>query len=106
MLLKALLKIMATKRLRHPTFKTVGQAARAAEEARAIHLLLDLGAIKANFVRLSSVTLKAANAGDKIPILDYSVTPFGLALYDHIAAEMGVLEFGALVKMEAAKGHL
>jgi hypothetical protein len=71
-----------------PDRRTVGQVLGTAARLNAISRLLDLTAIRADFIRLSTEMLQ--NLQDSDSWVRYCATPFGQALFEHVANMMGM----------------
>lgn len=74
-----------------PTMKTMGQALGNARHISAISRLLELKALKTNYLHITPELLSATSDQPGEKILKYKLTEFGNALLEHIAAEMGML---------------
>jgi hypothetical protein len=85
-----LLEAMKNDKVRHPANRTMREAVGGMERSRAIGLLLELGALRASLIELTPEILQAPEAD--LPMLEYVLTPFGMALVSHIASEMGALK--------------
>jgi hypothetical protein len=89
-----LFEAIRDNRLQHPPTRTFGQLLGSIERIQAISLLLEVGALKANLVRVTPDMLRALKddtVADQ-PLLDYVLTPLGQALFQHLAHDMGAFE--------------
>lgn len=84
----------------HPARRTMGEALGAVGPSQAIARLLDMGALRAEFVRVSSELLSEGNSARAEELLSYRITPFGSALVDFGAQQMGLLDEGVRDLME------
>ncbi|HZI72738.1 MAG TPA: hypothetical protein VFD73_01665, partial [Gemmatimonadales bacterium] len=73
---------------------TIATSLAASENIQAIQLLLEVGAIRTNVVRVTPEMI-APGTLDLIidqPLVDYLPTSFGRALADYVATDMGAFE--------------
>ena len=84
----------------HPVMRTMGQALGNADRSRAIARLLDLGAIKTEYRRMTPESV--TNAGDEPAegMLRYRTTAFGSAIFDEGMKRMGMLSPGVVKILE------
>jgi hypothetical protein len=87
----------------HPATRTMVQVLAAVQRSQAIALLLDLGAIRANVLRMTPELLGdlAKQNSTEPELLSYRPTPFGQALLEYCGEEMGVLEPSLRPALEA-----
>lgn len=79
----------------HPQpMKTMGQALGNARHISAISRLLELGALRTNYLHITPELLASPNDQPAEKMLKYKLTPFGNILLEHIASEMGMLSPG------------
>ena len=74
-----------------PPMKTMGQALGNACHISAISRLLELKALKTNYLHITPELLSSTSDQPGEKILKYKLTEFGNALLEYIAAEMGML---------------
>ena len=74
-----------------PQMKTMGQALANARHISAISRLLELGALRTNYLRITPELLADPNDQPGEKMLKYELTQFGNVLLEHIASEMGML---------------
>jgi hypothetical protein len=79
-------------RVSHPETKTMGQILGSVQRTAAISLLLDLGALRAEPIRLTPELLKETVDAPSTPFLTYALTPFGRALVEVVADSMGAFD--------------
>ena len=72
----------------HPVMRTMGQVMANTSRARAIERLLDMGALKTEYVQVTPEILQSA--GDKLAenMFRYYTTPFGSAIFEEGIARM------------------
>ena len=74
-----------------PPIKTMGQALGNARRISAISRLLELGALKTDYIQITPemlVEMQQDQPGEKM--VKYQLTQFGRALIEHIGSEMGI----------------
>jgi len=72
----------------HPVMRTMGQVLSNASRARAIERLLDLGALKTEYVRVTPELLQSAGGGPAENVFRYHTTSFGSAIFEEGTARM------------------
>jgi hypothetical protein len=82
----------------HPVMRTMRQAIGNASRARAIERLLDLGALKTEYLQVTPELLKSA--GDKLAenMFRYHTTPFGSAIFEEGTARILSPEIVSILK--------
>lgn len=75
----------------HPVMRTMAQALGSADRSRAISRLLDLGAIKAEFLRLTPEFLQSTEDKPAEGMMRYRATAFGRGIFDESVNRMGML---------------
>lgn len=86
-----LLAAAAKDGIHPPPMKTMGQALGNARHISAISRLLELGALKTNYLHITPELLTEHKDQPGEKILKYNLTQFGSVLLEHIAEEMGML---------------
>lgn len=86
-----LLTAAAKDGIHPPPMKTMGQALGNARHISAISRLLELGALRTNYLHITPELLSNPNDQPAEKMLKYKLTEFGNALLKHIASEMGML---------------
>lgn len=76
--------------MRPPAPRNMGEVLGSFDRVRAIDRLLDTGAIRCEFVRVTAELLDSEASEPGEGMLTFRLTPFGSALFEHIAVEMGV----------------
>ncbi len=84
----------------HPVMRTMGQALGNADRSRAISRLLDLGAIKTEYRRITPELVTAAGDEPGEGMLRYRATAFGSAIFGEIMNRMGMLSPEVLKLLE------
>lgn len=84
----------------HPLTQTVRQALGAVGPTQAIARLLEVGALRAEFARITPELLARPDEGRAEELLSYQITPFGLAFVAFGAQTMGLLDEGVRDLME------
>ena len=79
-------------RVNHPEMKTMEQILGSVQRTAAISLLLDLGALRAEPIRLTPELLEEKGDAPNTPLLTYALTPFGRALIEVVADSMGAFD--------------
>lgn len=74
----------------HPETRSIAQAVGGIQRSAAIALLLELGAIRAQFLRTTAQLLREQGNDPNISPLSYSLTPFGEALHEYVISELGL----------------
>jgi hypothetical protein len=85
-----LLESHGTGPLHHPATRTMGQALGAVARGQAINKLLDIGALRADFVRPTADLLENPQAPAE-QLITYRPSAFGSAIVNHGISEMGFL---------------
>ncbi len=88
--LMVLAAAQAENGLRHPRRRTMREAIGSASRLSAITKLLDLGAIRAEFTRVTVGMLEKEEEEPADGLVSYRITPFGLALFFHLVDELGL----------------
>ena len=73
-----------------PPMKTMGQALGNARRISAISRLLELGALKTNYLQITPEILAETKDQSAEKMVKYQLTQFGSALIEHIGSEMGM----------------
>lgn len=73
-----------------PPMKTMGQALGNARHISAISRLLELGALKTNYLQITPEILAETKDQPAEKMVKYQLTQFGSALIEHISSEMGM----------------
>lgn len=77
----------------HPKQKTMGQVLGSFSQSRAISRLLEIGALKAKFQKITPRTLgKSGDSEDAGLIMRYESTELGAAIFSYASNELGILE--------------
>lgn len=87
-----LLTVMQAGEVQHPETRTMGQALGSLERAEAISLLLELGALRAQVLRITPELLRQKGTDPSTPLLSYVLSPFGRALIEALADTMGAFD--------------
>jgi hypothetical protein len=74
-----------------PSMRTMKDTLGNQRHVSAISRLLEIGALKTSYLQITSELLKNLNNQPAEKMLEYQLTPFGSALIDFIASEMGIL---------------
>jgi hypothetical protein len=82
----------------------MGQALGAVGPGQAVARLLEVGAIRAEFVRITPELLARQDTGREEELLSYLITPFGSALLDFGAQQMGLQDESVRDLMERRLG--
>lgn len=72
----------------HPVMRTMGQAISNASRARAIERLLDLGALKTEYLQVTHELLKSSGYKTTENFLGHHTTPFGNAIFEEGTARI------------------
>jgi hypothetical protein len=80
-------------KIQHPEAQTFGQVLGSIQRSEAISLLLEVGALKTEFARISPELLERKEI-DQTPLLTYTVTPVGHALAGTLTDAMGASQPG------------
>ena len=86
-----LLHAAAQDGIHPPPMTTMRQALGNSRHISAISRLLELGALKTNYLHITPELLTDTNDQPAEKMLKYKITQFGNALLEHIASEMGML---------------
>lgn len=87
----ALVIARAKGRVAHPTQKTMGQMLGSFAQSRAISRLLEIGALKTQYQKLTPEVIdKSWHSDDAGLLLYYECTEFGVALFDYAIDKLGV----------------
>jgi hypothetical protein len=89
--LSALFEAAGVGPLGHPPTGTVGQTLGATVRAPAIARLLELGAFSTAYTRVTREMLEGTTQPAAEALLRYTITPFGVAILQYAAEQMGVL---------------
>ncbi len=73
-----------------PPMKTMGQSLGNARRISAISRLLELGALKTNYIQITPEILAETKDRSAEKMVKYQLTQFGSALFKHIGSEMGM----------------
>lgn len=90
----------------HPDNRTMAQAVGSAQRSSAIGLLLELGALKAQTVSVSSEMLQEHAQEQETPLIDYWITPIGRDLVGVLADRMGIFEQEIREHFESRIGNM
>lgn len=82
----------------HPVMRTMGQAIGNASRARAIERLLDLGALKTEYLQVTPELFKSAGGGPAENMFRYHTTPFGSAIFEEGTARILSPEIVSILK--------
>jgi hypothetical protein len=85
-----LLTAAAKDGIHPPPMKTMGQALGNARHISAISRLLELGALRTNYLNITPELLASPYDQPAEKMLKYELTPFGYVLFKHICSEMGI----------------
>jgi hypothetical protein len=86
-----LMKAAAEDGIHPPPMKTMGQALGNARHISAISRLLELGALKTNYIHISPDLLNDKDDRPAEQMLKYTLTRFGNAVFAYVISEMGML---------------
>jgi len=79
-----------TPRIEHPPNRTMRDALGNAQRVDAIHRLLDVGAIRASFLRIDPETFETLKGDTDTSLMSYEVTEFGNAVFFEGIRRMGI----------------
>ena len=74
----------------HPTNRTFGDVVGNAQRVSAIHRLLDIGALRASFLKIDPATYHAIKNSTDAQLMTYEVTEFGTALFFEGVRRLGI----------------
>lgn len=103
-----LLEVFQTGKTNHPPLKTFGELVAGSLRTDAIELLLELGAIRSEVVRLTPELLEVlkSNPQHEMPMLEYALTAFGRQMAEHVLIEMGAFDDGMQEHIQALHPEL
>ena len=84
-----LLRTAASSGFNPPPMKTMRDALGNMRHLSAISRLLELGALKTDFIKITPEILKATEFQSAEKMVTYQITEFGTAIIEHVATEMG-----------------
>lgn len=87
-----LAQAQGTDGIRHPATRTMGQALGAISQVEAISRLLDLGAIRAEFTRITPEMITTKAEAPAEDLLRYRATPFGNSLFAYVVEQLGIVQ--------------
>lgn len=77
--------------IEHPVMRTMRDVMSATDRIRAISRLLDFGAIKTEYRRVTPETLHLTHSGSAEEMVQYKATPFGAAIIAEMGHRQGLL---------------
>lgn len=84
----------------HPITRTMGQALSNVRRERAIERLLEMGAIRARFTKLTAERLDEAAGQAEGDVLRYHTTEFGGAVFQRVGSDMNFLDPAVRQRLE------
>ena len=96
----------------HPVTNSMGQILGNANRINSINRLLELGALKTSYIKLTAELLQQSAADPNLRMLQYQITPFGRALLSHVGERMEIrnpelaVEFEKIFKEQNVDGSV